>query len=395
MLMYIGALLMDMMCFLVGFAVLYGAGERHMTQAQCAWLGAAMQLTYMPFSFLVGYVLSRRNARALLFIGTVGAMGVGVSALFCTGFKAIFILLLFFGMFGAFFFNSFQTYMRSETPPGGLHRAVANYTLAWSVGIGLGFCLSGSAYRLGPAGLAAMAAAAGLAILAIVFLREARPHDEASADEHVEQGPEGSRPVASRYVIIGWIMIFAACFVQRPIQTFFPALCAQEKISPYLASLPLFLMMFIQAGAGFAMTWFRAILYRRTALWVIQLGGAAALAIIWKFPAYPSFLVGICFAVVGIYLGFVFFCAVYYASNDFAHRSRNVGVNEFLVGAGSLAGIFVCEAWMRHGTQGAQQALNGIHPGQAAPLYAVCAAALVIFTAAQVIIASIGGAGRK
>jgi len=373
--MYLGALLMDLMCFLVFFAVLYGTGGPHMTDAQRAWIGAGMQITYMPFSFIIGRVLTRRNARAILLVGTIGATGAGVSALFCEGFTALFLLFLVFGMFGAFFFNSFQTVMRSEAPPGGLNEAVANYTVAWSVGIALGFLLSGSGYSLGPRALAGMTVAAGIIILMSVFLRRARPHGEASADEHVEHGPEGSRPVDSRYVIIGWIMIFAACFVQRPIQTFFPAWCKEQGVGPLSAALPLFLMMLVQAGVGFGMKWLRPTLYRRTPVWAVQLGGAAALALAWRFPGYGIYLAA--FSLAGIYLGFVFFCAVYYASNDFAHRSRNVGVNEFMVGAGSLLGIFVCETWTSYGSDKTL-------------LYAACAAALVIFTAAQVVIASIG-----
>ena len=378
--MYLGALLMDLMCFLVFFAALYGTGGAQMSDAHRAWIGAGMQLTYMPFSFIVSRILTRRNARPILLVGTVGATCAGVAALFCQGFAALLVLFLAMGMFAAFFFNSFQTFMRGEAPPGGLNEAVANYTVAWSVGIALGFLLSGSGYSLGPGALAGMTVAAGIVILMSVFLRRARPHDEASADEHVEQGPEGSRPVDSRYVIVGWIMIFGACFVQRPIQTFFPAWCKEQGIGPFLAALPLFLMMVVQAGVGFGIKWLRQILYRRTPLWVVQFAGAAALAAAWRFPSYGTYVAA--FSVAGVYLGFVYFCAVYYASNDFAHRSRNVGINEFLVGAGSLAGIFVCETWTSYASEKSH-------------LYAACAVGLAVLTVVQVIMAGAGGASRR
>jgi hypothetical protein len=138
-------------------------------------------------------------------------------------------------------------------------------------------------------------------------------------------------------------------------------------------------MMIVQAGVGFGMKWLRAILYHRTALWLAQAGGVVALALPWAFPGYPVFLVA--FPLVGVYLGFVFFCAVYYASNDFAHRSRNVGINECLVGAGSLLGIFTSETWM---TWGADQSL----------IYPACAGALAVLTAVQVVIAPKNGCPR-
>ena len=71
---------MDWTTFLVLFAVLYGAGERGFSGLQCAWLGGIGQLAYMATSLLAGLVLTRRNARGLLFTSTAGSTVMGDSA---------------------------------------------------------------------------------------------------------------------------------------------------------------------------------------------------------------------------------------------------------------------------------------------------------------------------
>ena len=62
------AAVMDWLLFLVMFVVLYGAGEHGFSTGQCAWLGAAMQATYMTTSLALGFLISSRNARALAWV---------------------------------------------------------------------------------------------------------------------------------------------------------------------------------------------------------------------------------------------------------------------------------------------------------------------------------------
>ena len=87
----------------------------------------------------------------------------------------------------ALFFNSFQTFMRGETVPGGLSLTVGCYTLAWSAGSAAGFLTSGSLYRLGSLALCVMTLLVGTVILVALVRHKARPHAMASADEHVEE----------------------------------------------------------------------------------------------------------------------------------------------------------------------------------------------------------------
>jgi hypothetical protein len=364
------AALMDWIVFLVQFAALYGAGERHLSGLQCAWLGGIGQITYMVTSLAVGHILSRRNAKGLLLASTAGGALIGVACISVKGFVPLLLWLALFGVCLATFFNSFQTFMRGETEPGGLAATVGRYTLAWSTGSGMGFLSSGSLYRLGPVPLSLLTLLVGGVIFASLLRHRSRSESASSADEHVEHAPAGHRPVDARFVWVAWCIIFTAMFVQRPVQTLFPAVCARDGIAPFLPGVVLTLHMLVQAGWGYRVASYGSWRYRRTPLALAHVGGALAFAAAWLWPSFR--VSALALSAAGLYTGFAYFAAVYYASNS-GRRSFNVGVNECLVGLGSFAGLFVSQWWMKR-------------TGNDAVMYAVCAAALLVSLAVQLVV---------
>ena len=370
-LIFVSPAVMDAVVFLVLFAVSYGAGERGLNTLRCAWLGGIFQIVYMTTSLAAGAVLTRRNARRLL-LGSVALMVLtGGAALRLTAFVPLMAAMALFGVGCAVFFNAFQTFMRGEAPPGGLARATALYTAAWSGGAGLGFLASGSLYRLGGFAMSLLVLAASAFIFVLLARHRKRPHDSLSADEHVESPHRGVAGVHEAYVGVAWAMIFTATFVQRPLQTFYPALAGRAGVAAALAGVPLFAHMLLQAVAGGLMVKARRWLYRADMLAAVQLLAAALLAWLWVCPAYAVTASGI--GLLGLWSGFLYFSAVFYASNA-GRRSRNIGVNECLVGMGSFAGLFVSEWFMTR-------------LGDDAVMYAVCAAAIVVSVGLQLVLA--------
>jgi len=365
--------LMDWTVFLVLFAVLYGAGERGFSGLQCAWLGGIGQLAYMVASLLVGVVLTRRNARGFLLTSTVGSTLLGIVCLQLTTFAPQMLCQSLLFVFLALFFNSFQTFMRGETVPGGLALTVGRYTLAWSVGSAAGFLSSGSLYQLGNLALCATTLAVGTVILVTLLRHQARPHAMLSADEHIEDALPGAQAVNPRYVLVGWCLIFTAMFVQRPLQSLWPAACARAAIIAFLPGLVLSLHMLVQGVWGYRVAAFSNWRYRRTPLVVLHLAAAVLFGLAWLKPVFAVGAATI--IVVGLYTGYAYFAAVYYSSNS-GRRSFNIGVNECLVGLGSFAGLFAAE-W--------GEILMGANSG----MYAVCAFALLASLLVQVGLASL------
>lgn len=365
--------LMDWIVFLVLFAVLYGAGEHGFTGSQCAWIGGIGQLAYMVISPLVGMILTRRNARAVLLVSTTGSTVMAIFCLRLTSFAPQMICQVMLFIFLALFFNSFQTFMRGETVPGGLARTVGRYTLSWSAGSAAGFLSSGSLYRLGSLALCVTALLVGTMMLIMLLRHRARPHAMPSADEHVDEAAPGTRAVNPRYVLVGWCLIFTAMFVQRPMQSLWPAMCARSAILPFLPGVVLALHMLLQGIWGYRVADFAAWRYRRTPLVVLHLAGVILLGLVWLKPIFP--VAAAVIVVLGLYMGYAYFAAVYYASNS-GRRSFNIGVNECLVGMGSFAGLFAAE-W--------GETLVGNEGG----MYAICAVGLLVSLLIQVALASL------
>lgn len=369
---YICPALMDGLVFLVSFAVMYRAGEQGMSIPQCAGIAGLFQLAYMLTSLTIGFLLSRRNVRAILLAGTMLCTLCGIICLMAKEFLLILIGFGGLGIFMALFFNAFQAFMRTESAPGDLGRAIGLYTLAWSMGSAAGIFSSGFFYRLGFPMLSALTLLVGVVMLVVLLVHKPRPADAPCADEHVERGSWQAPKVDPVYVWIGWLMIFMAMFVQRPIHSFFPAISAKAGVSAFVTGLPLCLQMAVQAAVGLAMIRWRHLLYRRTPLWLIHGGAAVLVLIMWRWPTLPVCFLSI--SLLGAYAGFVYFCSVYYASNS-GRRSLNIGVNEFLVGLGSFAGLFISEGVMKRTANDAN-------------MYLVIAVALLISLAAQLAIAS-------
>ena len=364
--------LMDLLVFLVSFAVFYGAGERGLTLGQSAWLGGTMQIVYLLFSLASGLILSRRNARPIMLFSAVASGAASIACLLLTGFTPLLIALGLFGFTAALFFNSFQTFMRGESSPGTLVRTVALYNLAWSVGSALGTISSGALYRLGMLALCLFTVVVTAIVLVVLLRHRPRATSVPSSDDYVEQGNGNARPVDPNYVWIGWLLIFTVCFFQRPITTYMSSLWAKENIHPFLASVPLFMLMFVQGVFAFYFERLRHHLYSRTPIWVAGLSAVVLCLVMGWFPGFACRAIGI--SLLGFYGGFAFFSAVYYSSNS-GRRSLNIGVNECLVGVGSLAGLFACEWFMKH------------YASDDALFY-VCAAGLLLSTVAQFVIGS-------
>jgi hypothetical protein len=172
---------------------------------------------------------------------------------------------------------------------------------------------------------------------------------------------------------VGWCLIFTAMFVQRPLQSLWPAVCARTGILPFLPGLALALHMVVQGVWGYRVSAFGSWRYRRWPLVVLHVAGMVLFAAAWMKPVFPVTAAAI--VLLGLYTGYAYFAAVYYASNC-GRRSLNIGVNECLVGLGSFAGLFAAQ-W--------GETLIGKDGG----MYAVCAIALLASLVVQLTIASL------
>jgi MFS family permease len=340
-LFYLCPALMDWLVFFVMFAVFYSAGERGLAISECGWLGIVFWIIYALSSFIVGHVINFRNSGTVLFFSVCLSAVFSVSSLY---FSQTWILYFSLGGLSAsmgLFFNAFQNFMRDKAFVGNLRNSVALYTFSWCTGSAVGNLSSGSLYDLGFKVMTfAVLSAVILTISILLFLRKKDKDRVGTTPAPVEVNHQD---ILGRenfvYVYLGWTMIFTIVFVQRPLFTFLPVIFAEEGISAFAASLPLGIHMFMIGLLGLLMLMgrWRILLYHKTPIVCAHLIGILSLTALWLWPSYMLCLFMMIF--LGIYGAFAFYSAVYYSSNSAKH-SFNIGINEMLVGIGSIAGLF-------------------------------------------------------
>jgi len=343
---YLFPFLMNLVGFMLIMHINDQAGRTHLSDMQLSILMGVQALVYMLSCSLAGRILRRSNARGILIASTIFMAVACMPAYLFTELPVLLVLLGGVGIAGAFFSNSFQTFMRADSPPGSLAASIGKYNFSWGSGIAMGFLLSGTIEDLlGRYCLAALSTAACMAILVMTIMHRQRRCTEVSADGHVESSPHGARPVDRRYVLVGWSMIFMACFIQRPLQTFIPKLSAQTGNGAVVAGTMIFCLMIAQSLASLLGHRMRGLLYRRTWVVVSNIIIVAGLGLLWLAGNAPLASMAIMLP-LGCVFSFLFFSSIYYVSNDWA-SSRNVGVNEALVGLANVAAPFACEPVMR------------------------------------------------
>jgi predicted MFS family arabinose efflux permease len=139
-------------------------------------------------------------------------------------------------------------------------------------------------------------------------------------------------------VLIGWLLCLSANFALRPLTTFIPKFYAETGHPAQLAGYLLCLLFVCQGAASYLSRRLRSWLYRPLPLLSVQLATVVIMGLLWLFPALPIAFLAV--LLLGLCYGFLFFACIYYVSND-VRSSRNVGINEAMVGIGNILGVLV------------------------------------------------------
>ena len=353
---YFVPFLLDFILFLIQFRLSDAAGhEMHLSNAQATGLLVAFNLTYLAVCPFVGRALNARNTRPILLFSIAAILVLGVPLLWTKRFLLALVLMGGLGAASALAFNSFQALMRGRSPLGALSATVLKYNVSWSLGIGLGFLMSGILKTLGqPLWLSAFCGVAVAAVWWMIWSENLPLQPQSSTrtsagkesepvvkvrDANVASSGDTKSFGDARYAGIGWSLCLAANFVQRPLATFLPKFSAQEGHAAWMAGALLCSLMWAQVAGGYLGYRRANWLYRARPLIVLQIGIAAALAVLWMSRSYVLSLMAM--GALGVLHGFAFFCAVFYCSHSL-QSARNVGINEMMVGIGNIGGMVLC-----------------------------------------------------
>ncbi len=339
---YLVPFLLDFLLFLVQLRLADASGrEMRLSNSQATSLLIAFNIGYLVVCPFIGRFLNARTMKPILLcaIALIGALSVPL--LSTTTFWPSLVLIGFLGAAAALAFNAFQSLVRGQTPRGGLASTIAKYTVAWSLGVSVGFLLGGVIKSLGdPTLLSVLCIFACAAVFVMIAKQPIVESNQSETSSTRCSALRAAPPIDARYIAIGWSLCLAANFVQRPLAAFVPKFSAQDGNAPWLAGVLLCTMLFAQAMSGLAMSRKTQWLYQLKSLIFLQIGVIAVLGALWMTRSFALSIVLL--ACLGVLHGFSFFSAVFYVNNN-ARSARNVGINETMVAVGNISGMILCE----------------------------------------------------
>ncbi len=301
-------------------------------------LGSVWGITYSISSFILSKVISRNNAAGFMIVSCVSFIFIGLFFNFCTSLPPLFILLFLGGLCSSFFFVGFQMFMGDST---GLphHKSSALYTLSWSSGLSFGslaegFLMSaGVFYAQVPIFLSST-----IIIPGIVVAR--RMNKNSAGSVRKDEKKMQSMPLVRKYIQIAWIEIFSVTLVTTGIRYLTPKMTMSFfSFSEAMAGVTVFVFFIFQALAGYWASFFRVLRYRIFSHHLMKMAGIVSLIV--PLALHKTAGVFLFAGLLGIYAGYAFYVAVFYAINDEERSGLNVAINESLVGVASVCGPFL------------------------------------------------------
>jgi MFS family permease len=280
----------------------------------------------------------RKNAELCMILSAIVFILLSATLLFFHTLLALFLLLGLCGAFTALFFIGFQLWMGDSAylPP---LKAAGIYTFAWSSGLAFGMLAQGFLAERGM--IASLLPVVGASLLTLIVLRWLSRLNRRDAAQGIVPDLDSGFAVSAirriAFVRIGWISIFVVTFLSMGLRFLLPGLVINHLHLPaYVAGLAVFSLLFTQGVTGLVL------MERADSWYTLRLHGStkifAAIACVIAFFLHGVIGVLLFTFCLGIYSGHAYYAAVLYAIEDEEHAGMNVGVNEALVGAGTIIG---------------------------------------------------------
>ena len=220
--LYLVSLLMDMSVAAVIFAISRRAAELGATASQLGWLGAAWIGLYAVLALVTGRFSDRVGRRKLAFVGCIIAAGM---ALACSLTTQVGLLLVFSAIFGgglACFWPSIIAWLGEGLSGHALAARLTTFSVAWNIGLLLGYCLSGVLFEHSPR-LVFYASTGTILLVGLLLLLPGRqPPRTTPSDERLEI------PKGRGFRKTAWLANFATNFSLTGTAALFPQLATHR-----------------------------------------------------------------------------------------------------------------------------------------------------------------------
>lgn len=374
--LFIACFFMDMNVAGVTFAFSRRAAELGASSSALGWLGGVWIGSYGLTALFAGAWSDRWGRANISRFGCAVCAGSAVAYAYITALRPLLALSVVYGAGCACFWPAVIAWLGEDTKDSAeLNTRLTNFSIAWNLGLVVGYGLTGWVYQHSPRGSFFIPAAVyglvfGLVTVATKMTVTAGPAGHIVTPTPIPEG-RGFRKCA-------WLANFALCFVNGGVNALFPQLATALHIN---ADVHGAIAAFGRSATVAAFVALQFLVFWRTRLWPLWVAQAlAVLALAWIAWADARWMFFAAFAVIGAVSSYTFQASVYFTMEEVIEKGKGVGVHEAVLGAGLFAGPLLA-GWY------------GEHHSLRSP-YLFCAAALTILIAAQMVLVIVRRRGK-
>lgn len=364
--LFVAAFLTDMAVAIWSFALTRRAADLGATPAELGVLAAAWIGAYGLMALLSGRVSDRFGRRVVASVGCVVVAAMSVACVATTRVWPLVAIGIVFGVGLSGFWPSIIAWLSEGVDGTVLSARLTKFSVAWNCGLLIGFGLSGVLYKVSHAAAFVTPAVAFVVIAALLQVRLPAPR---VANDPVAR-PYEPPPAGRGFRKTAWLANFASSSALSGAGTMFYDQATHLGIS---ADVNGALFALGRAAAMVAFVGLQVAQFWRTRLWPLWVAQvAAAVAILWLGYVEQTLWFAVSFVVTGFVSGYTYQASIYFTLEEVSEKGKGGGFHEAMVGLGMFAGPIAA------GLVGARYTLRGA--------YAFCAASLVVFVVAQMIL---------
>lgn len=345
-LIYLFPLAIDMCLSTLFFVCTLRMAESRASAFAVSLVCTVWALTYSLSAFTAGRVVNERNAAGYAIWSCLGLAVLSLLFIMIPDLRMQYALMVLSGVFTAFFFTPFQVFMKVVMGQStwSLGASIGFYTAAWSTGMALGPFVSGFLWQHFDWRVChlvncviVLACAAGL-----VRLR----HYAAGNDHAGKMTATHSEPIAPavdygyerqyRFVAVGWIFGGVSFLAVALVRAVFPTLATALTVGKADQGMVFALLFIVQAATGLALCAPKRWMYNRTVLALMTAPGILGMIFFGLGHDTGTFLIGA--VLFGVYSGMASCYIVFHSLVDPHRSTRNVSINEGIVGITNIFG---------------------------------------------------------
>lgn len=362
--LYLVSLLMDMAVAGVVFAISRRAAEMGATPNELGLLGSLWFGAYTVLALVTGRISDRVGRRKVAVTGCVLAAVIALACAYTTRVSYLLGLTMLFGAGVAGFWPSVIAWLSEGASGGRLAARLTRFSVAWNLGLLIGFAVTGKLFQYNPQLAFYMSAGVIVLIIGLLFVpaKESREVAETAVDVSapVPKG-RGFRKTA-------WLANFAVNFALQGTVALFPQLATHLGVGADVHGG----LLALNRGAALAcFVVLQLLMFWRTRLWPLWAAQAICVAaFVWIGFASSTYSFALAFALAGAVSGFTYQASLLFTLEEISEKGKGSGFHEAVIGSGMFLGPILA-GWV-----GSDTAIR-------AP-YFFCAVALVFFVVLQV-----------